>query len=52
MIEYILMSYAIMLLIMIKYFIFDAVDFKNCFKWWVTSPLSLPYLVILLFVEW
>lgn len=50
--EYIFISYVVMMLVMIKYFLFDDVSFKDCFKWWVTSPLSLPYFLILTFVGW
>jgi hypothetical protein len=53
MIEYIFISYVVMLLWCLKWLVFDPyLGFKHCFKMLLISPLSLPCNIIRKFNDW
>ena len=52
MLEYILLSYAVMMLWCFKWCVCDYEEAKFCIKAWMIAPLSFPYSLVALFVRW
>jgi len=52
MIEYILISYFIMIFWCGKNWLYKDETIKTCFKNWLVSPLSMPWYLVIAFVEW
>ena len=51
MIEYILISYVVMLVVCL-FMLIGGYGAKNTLKYWLVSPLSMPYFFIVAFLEW
>ncbi len=52
MIGYVLLSYVIVLLIIIKLYFFDFADGKSCFKAFLVSPIYLPIWIVTAYINW